>query len=794
MVFGSVISNNNEKLQLISTKIEGNIAHTFSTLTYSQVFENKNNFPVNATLFVNGGMDYVIYNVKILNNESVLTFELKEIDEAKAIFQEEFDDGNFSGYAELESSDAMKFTLGNIEANSKISVQIETTFGSTMLTSNSYSFKLPHRSEFSESKISANIKYQTLTPFQSITHHGLTGDIKIISEDELNGAIIINESKFEQSPSIIFNFSNNYVDSAISTKIGEYNYIGLSISPDLPVNSEIQSEIFLVIDCSGSMSGAPIKVALETLKLFIRSLPPKCFFNVVRFGSTFEVLFEESAPYDKIHFDDAIAKADIMDANLGGTDLLSPMTYIFGKPTKPGFVRQVFILTDGQVENESEILALATKNRNTHRVFSLGIGKSISRGFIEEIAKCSNGSATFVESNDIILSSVMSQLAASLKPAVVSSQIHVEGIESVEISPFPIPTFFSNYLSHIYIKLPENISTPPLLVNGKFGEIDYETSLIPIKVLNNIRLDKLFGFFNIRDLEEKLTLASPDEIPIIKKNTIELSLQYGIVSQFTALHSMLDGKPIIEQVETQEEKKETQVLQQQEIPIRGKRTNFMRSNINQAPRQFSSKTNPSSGGISSVQALNQRQQRSCKRSYDISNNMFQPSIPSPAQNWGSVSIEQTKPKSMKQRSRPTANQTQNSPGFFQKIGNFFSFSNSSLQSNEIDESNINQPITIYSMNTLLSMQTFEGYWNKDKDLINFVNNKLPNHLIPQDQFDEITYNNIIGTIIALTLLDKNENNKRDIWGLLENKGLNWLNSINNNINWKDIINQYKNEL
>jgi von Willebrand factor A domain-containing protein 5 len=47
------------------------------------------------------------------------------------------------------------------------------------------------------------------------------------------------------------------------------------------------NEYIFVIDRSGSMEGAPIKLANQALKLFLHSLPLGCKFNVVSFGSDF---------------------------------------------------------------------------------------------------------------------------------------------------------------------------------------------------------------------------------------------------------------------------------------------------------------------------------------------------------------------------------------------------------------------------------------------------------------------------------------------------------------------------
>ena len=58
------------------------------------------------------------------------------------------------------------------------------------------------------------------------------------------------------------------------------------------INNNPSIFIFL-LDQSGSMSGNPIKVAIESLILFLQSLPKNSYYQIIGFGSTFKYIYSE---------------------------------------------------------------------------------------------------------------------------------------------------------------------------------------------------------------------------------------------------------------------------------------------------------------------------------------------------------------------------------------------------------------------------------------------------------------------------------------------------------------------
>ena len=125
------------------------------------------------------------------------------------------------------------------------------------------------------------------------------------------------------------------------------------------------SEFVFLVDCSASMNPF-IDSVVSTLITCIKSLPEGCFFNMIAFGSSFRQLFHESKEYSKLYVKYAVDFANQLKANLGGTDLLPPLKWIFKKARKNDMPCQVFVITDVDQEVKDVPYMLSTIRKNRH--------------------------------------------------------------------------------------------------------------------------------------------------------------------------------------------------------------------------------------------------------------------------------------------------------------------------------------------------------------------------------------------------------------------------------------------
>ena len=161
----------------------------------------------------------------------------------------------------------------------------------------------------------------------------------------------------------------------------ESTVLMVSLVPNLLLKSDPELDIVFLIDCSGSMQGSSIKLARDAINILLHSLPSSAHFNIIRFGSRYESLFPASVPYTDDSLGIAREAMKKMEADLGGTEILSPLKMLLEEKTK--LPRRVFVLTDGSVSNSMECLKLTRKHNKDKKVFALGIGSAADRHLVK---------------------------------------------------------------------------------------------------------------------------------------------------------------------------------------------------------------------------------------------------------------------------------------------------------------------------------------------------------------------------------------------------------------------------
>jgi Ca-activated chloride channel family protein len=295
-------------------------------------------------------------------------------------------------------------------------------------------------------------------------------------------------------------------------------------------------ELVFVLDTSGSMSGFPIEKAKETMKMALDNLYPHDTFNLITFAGDTNILFPEPVPATKENLAKAQAFLESRTGG-GGTEMIKAIRASLAPSDAQGHLRIVCFMTDGYVGNEMEIIGEVQKHPNA-RVFSFGIGSSVNRYLLDNMAKYGRGEVEYVALNDDGSAAARRFHERVRSPLLTDISIDWSGLPVADVYPKTIPDLFGAkpvILSGRYT----GTGRGTIRLKGKMSgrdfireiPVDFSSSQTQHDVLATLwartRVDDLMS----QDFKDAQQGTIAEEV---KQNIIQLGLQYRLMTQFTS--------------------------------------------------------------------------------------------------------------------------------------------------------------------------------------------------------------------------------------------------------------------
>ena len=518
-----------KEMEVLSIKIEGFQKGFIVNFEITQSFIHNEQTPKEVKYVFPNDLKICIYDTTFVVGDEIIKPKLKMKEEAEDTYEEAIKTGHAVVYGTNIGYSLTEFKLGNLPAKTPIKVILKVAFTGQIKDSKTFFVKFP-LDVYTQAGSKGSL-YNKTTDF-SFTLQGEKEKIRKISSnfenfefDEISKIFSLHNSSTSQNEnkSILLTFEciENIESSALlstTSRTSKYDSCSLTISPKHQSTEDKNCEFIFVVDCSGSMGGKPIERASECLEIFIKSLPPKSFFNVIRFGSRFIKLFKQSESYTDEKAEEAIELARNLSSDLGGTDILSPLKSIYKEEIKHG-QRQIFIITDGEVNNPTQVFELVSQNSNKNRCFTIGLGRFCDAGLVEGIANFSGGQSDFVIENDSISEKVIPQLKASFDQSFYNIEVHIANNDTFEVSPYPIKPIVFNGSGIVYIRTEkkENSFKEGIMIDGIFGQTPYEFSIETIEKVEDVEEDQ-FGCSGGKNIGKAiLPLFSFNVFKIIRK-------------------------------------------------------------------------------------------------------------------------------------------------------------------------------------------------------------------------------------------------------------------------------------
>ena len=310
-------------------------------------------------------------------------------------------------------------------------------------------------------------------------------------------------------------------------------------------------EVVFLLDCSGSMYGSSIASARNALLLCLRSLQDGDVFNIYRFGSRYERIFAHGRPFTQESLDDATEAVQKLDADLGGTELATPLQEIL-EGERGALPLRVLLLTDGEVGNEAEIIEMAGRHASRATVFTIGIGCGASDYLVGGLARATDGMAEFVHPNERLEPQVMRQMARVAVGDAGACEVDWGVLEPDLVAPAELPPLFPGAPLTVYGRVPKaqlrelpedgRVVEVALVGRGADGERRLPASLDLGALEADLTIPRMMAREAIRDLEERVSDDSERRgsaqtgrrAKKVNQTIVELAKRYGLMSSQTS--------------------------------------------------------------------------------------------------------------------------------------------------------------------------------------------------------------------------------------------------------------------
>lgn len=156
--------------------------------------------------------------------------------------------------------------------------------------------------------------------------------------------------------------------------------------------------ITIILDCSGSMGGDSMVQARKALYEIIELLEPEDMFNIVRFGSSYRMLFPVPVYADAGNLKRGKDLLEVLGADMGGTEIGPAIAAAVQKDMPAGLSQEALLITDGEVWNWEKVTTMAAGSGV--RFFTVGVGSSVSEAFVQTLADVTGGACELVSPNE----------------------------------------------------------------------------------------------------------------------------------------------------------------------------------------------------------------------------------------------------------------------------------------------------------------------------------------------------------------------------------------------------------
>lgn len=567
-----------------TAKVQGDLV----TVTVIQTFANPSDKPLHATYLFPLNQNAAVHEMVMEVGDERVQAKIKRIEEAKANFEQAKQEGKAASLLIEHRPNMFTQDIANLMPN--LPVQVTLTYIQTLpKVDGQYELVLPLIVGPRYQPAGAGVPPTPATEVNSKTKLGQwevenlpaypeVADLNspdIIEKDRVSITVdldaglpiaeltskthTIREEKLSTTQRKIYLADGKTIDnkdfvlryrlSGIKTQAGllahqdeRGGFFSLQIEPPaLPAVKDVAArEMVFVLDTSGSMDGEPINASKQFMLHALHNLHPNDTFRIIHFSNNAEEFTAEPVAATEDNIQKGLTYVENLTAD-GGTNVPNAINQAFGKAQKDNTLRIVVFLTDGYIGNESEVLSMINEKLGNARIYALGVGISVNRFLLEEMANSGRGFAKFIdptEKADDVAIKLASQLES---PVLTDISIDWGDLTVSDATPAKIPDLFAGGAVRVQGKYEKSgLHTIKVngLINGRKAQLPITINLPARSDDKNNPIPVIWARSQIADKMRLINMPSYLRGKIneteLKNNITELGLKFALTTRWTS--------------------------------------------------------------------------------------------------------------------------------------------------------------------------------------------------------------------------------------------------------------------
>lgn len=312
--------------------------------------------------------------------------------------------------------------------------------------------------------------------------------------------------------------------------VAERDYLlAMIVPPEVESTpTDLNRELILVIDTSGSMAGQSMEAAKHALQIAIDGLSETDRFNIVAFDSTTRRLFSHSRPAATRSLEQARRFVNALQAD-GGTEMSAALRQALANPIK-GYLRQVVFITDGSVGNEEALFGQIQQQLRSARLFTVGIGSAPNNWFMKKAAQAGRGTFITIPDTSEARKKMTTLFRQIESPALTDLDIAWLGAPA-DVAPSPLHDLYLGEPLIFSAELGDN--TTGFRITGNLGQTPWEQTItLDDAPASGSGLSTVWARQKITSLLDQQRFS--DDAELFKPLVTHIALDHQVLSPYTS--------------------------------------------------------------------------------------------------------------------------------------------------------------------------------------------------------------------------------------------------------------------